>query len=121
MNSTRKCLQVLSESRKIKNFVKVVKIPVHQSTLGTCLELGEKARAEITQKLGIDTTVKQVEVIGDKGIKVDDLVYEDVSSSILNLAKQVVSAESQLVRDNGPMQKPPNGYYNITMCVDMDG
>lgn len=121
VNSTRKCLQVLSESRKIKNFVKVVKIPVHQSTLGTCLELGEKARAEITQKLGIDTTVKQVEVIGDKGIKVDDLVYEDMSSSILNLAKQVVSAESQLVRDNGPMQKPPNRYYNITMCVDMDG
>jgi hypothetical protein len=107
---TSKCLQVLSDSRKIKNPAKVVKISVEQSTLGKRLQEGEKARAEITQKLGIDTLAQRIEIIGDKGIKIDDSMYEDISSSVLNLAKQVISTESQLIQNGEPMQKSINRY-----------
>lgn len=105
---TSKCLQVLSESRRIKNSVNVVKIPVDRSALGKCLEEGEKARAEITQELGIDSLAKRIEIIGDKEVKIDDSLYEDVSPSVLNLAKQVITTESQLIHDGEPMQKSTN-------------
>ena len=109
---TRKCLQLLSESRRIKNSAKVVKIPVDPSALGRHLQEGEKARAEITQKLGIEMLAKRIEIIGDKGVKIDDSIYEDISSSLLNLAKQVISTESQLIHDGEPMQKSTNRYIN---------
>ena len=107
---TSKCLQVLSKSRRIRNFTKSVRIPIDQSALGKCLQEGERARAEITQKLGIDTLAKRIEIMGDKGIKIDDSMYEDVSSSVLSLAKQVMSTESQLIHDGEPMQKSTNRY-----------
>ena len=107
---TTKCLQVLSESRRIKNFTKVVKVPVNQSALGKCLQESERMKAEITQKFGTDTVAKRIEIIGDKGVKIDDSLYEDVSSSVLNLAKQVISTESQLIQDGEPMQKSTSRY-----------
>ena len=110
MELTSKCLQVLSELRRIKNSAKAVKIPVDQSALGKRLQEGEKARAEITQKFGIDALAQRIEIIGDKGIKIDDSIYEDISSSVLNLAKQVISAESQLIHKGEPMQKSTNRY-----------
>ena len=105
---TRKCLQTLSAMRNVKNLVRVVKIPVGESELGKCLEEGEKARRDITEKLGMVTTVKAVEVVGEREVKLDDAMHEDMSSSLLNLAKQVISAESQLIRGREPMQKSVN-------------
>ena len=118
LDSTKKCLHLLSESRRVKNFSKIVKIPVDQSTLRKCLKEGERARTEITQKLGIDTVAKRIEIIGDKGIKIDDSLYEDISSSVLDLAKQVVSTESQIICDGEPMQKLTSRYTNNT-TIDM--
>lgn len=107
---TSKCLQVLSESRKIKNSARVVTIPLDQSALEKCLQESEKARAEIMQALGIETLGKRIEIIGDKEIKIDDSMYEDVSSSVLSLAKQLITIESQLIQDGEPMQKSTNRY-----------
>lgn len=107
---TRKCLEVLSESRRIKNFTKVVTVPVDQSAVGKCLQEGERMRAEIMQKLGTDTVAKKIEIIGDKEVKIDDSMYEDVSTSVLNLAKQVISTESRLIRDGEPVQKSTTRY-----------
>ena len=112
LEQTKSCLQMLSESRKINNFPRVVKIPKSQSSLGKLLEEGERSRTEITAKIGIDTIIRKIEVIGDQEIKVDDLLQEDVSPSLLNLAKQVVSTESQLVRAGEPLQKSSNRYVD---------
>ena len=114
---TKKCLQILSDLRKIKNYPRVIKIPTSQSSLGKCLEEGERGRMEITAKLGVDAIVKKVEVIGDREVKVDDSLHEDTTSSFLNLAKQVTSAEAQLVRGGEPLQKPLNRYVELESAL----
>ena len=109
MDMTKQCFQMLSDSRKIKNYPRIVKVPLDQSALHIRLEEGERTRAEIMEMLGISTTVKKIEVIGDKEVKIDGSLQEDASIALLNLAKQAISSESQLVRDGEPLQKPSSG------------
>lgn len=112
LEQTKSCLQMLSESRKINNFPRIVKIPKSQSSLGKLLKEGERSRTEVAAKLGISKIIRKIEVIGDQEIKIDDLLHEDMSSSLLDLAKQVVSAESQLIRGGEPLQKSSNRYVD---------
>lgn len=109
VNLTRRCLEMLSQARKINSVPpRVLKISLQQTALGRCLEEGERGRKEIAKKLGTDTAVEKVEQIGDREVKIDGSLYEDATASLLNLAKQVVSAESQIVRNGESLQKPVN-------------
>lgn len=103
--TTRKCLELLQTTRRIKNFSKVITIPLLQTKLGKCLEEAKSLKAEVNAKLQISSAIHSWERENASSIKVNGTTYDNLSTSCQDIVKRIAAVESQLIHAGQPVRQ----------------
>ena len=107
---TRKCLELLQPTRKVKNFSKVVTIPFAQSKLGKCLEETDSLETEVSCKLQISSPIASWERESDSCIRINGSSYDSLSVSCQDLVKRIAAVEAQLIFAGRPIKQTTTRY-----------
>ena len=116
---TRNCLELLQATKKIKNFSKVITVPLAQSKLGQCLEETDSLKTEVGKKLQISSPIDSWERESDSSIKINDSSYDNLSVSCQDLVKRIVAVEAQLIFAGRPVKQATTRYTSIFVSLSV--
>ena len=102
--ATRRCLELLEQARRIKNYSKPTTISLSQSALGKCLAEVERLKLELSRKVGVGSVATSWEAVGDSAVKISGTLHEQLSASCQDLLRKVAKAEAQVIRDGRAVQ-----------------
>ena len=116
---TRNCLELLQATRKIKNFSKVVTVPLAQSKLGKCLEETDSLKTEVGKKLQISSPIDSWERESDSLIKINGSSYDRLSGSCQDLVKRIAAVEAQLIFAGRPIKQATTRYMRMFVSLSV--
>jgi len=103
--STRRCLQLLQEAAKIKNYCRPSSSSssLSDTALGRTLQQIESLKSEVCVKVGMNLPVRSWEAgaASSGELTVNDTTYSELSTSCRELVQKICRLEGQLVRAGG--------------------
>ena len=105
VESTRRCLQLLQEAAKIKNYCRPSpsSSSLSDTALGKTLQQIESLKSEVCVKVGMSLPVRSWEAgaASSGGLTVNGSTYSELSTSCRELVQKICRLEGQLVRAGG--------------------